>query len=74
MVVWKYCLPVDENVLDAILFLLANGDAWWWPQCLLHLLLIASRRTCLYKFHILLQLGIFLVRLQYVPIRLLLLR
>ena len=36
--------------------------------CLLH------RRTCLYKFHILLQLGIFLVRSQCVPFRLLLLR
>ena len=38
VVVWKYFFLVDEIALGAILLLLANRYAWWWPRCLLHLL------------------------------------
>ena len=57
VVVWKYCFLVIESALDASLVLLANRDAWWWPECLLHLLSFASSSTCFSNVHVLLQLG-----------------
>ena len=57
VVVWKYCFTVDENALDAVLLLLENRDAWWWLQCLLHLLLFASGGACFSNVHVLLEQG-----------------
>ena len=66
----KYCFIVDVNALDVNLLLLANWDAWWWPWCLLRLLLYASGSTCFSNVHVLLQLGrvLFLVCSHYGPI------
>ena len=76
VVVWKSCFLVDENDLNAIILLWASRDARWWLRCLLRLLLFASKNYVLSNVHVLLQLGrvLFVVRSQYGPVLLLLLR
>ena len=70
LVVWEYYFLVDEHGLDAIHLLFGKSDAWWWPQCLIHLLLFASSSARFSNVYAPLQQGrvLFSVRSHCSPI------